>query len=646
MLAGPKRRRAPPPPAPAPSGVPVRQMPIIRQKAAPPSYQEYISAKKEAEKPIKKTRTLVTTTVVSDVRRTSHGNSDATSTSSSMNSDLDVSPVARGIGDNHCGIYVKKVVDNSAAKRDGRLELGDQLLSVNGNSLIGITQEEAAQKISSAGADVRFEVSKRAAFYNGIVDSLEKHSPNGSHPPPMHHNNNNIPQVGYKHARSASASELFAAASQNSNSTTTDSGSMASGPTVMNSRLPSHYKTANRAPVVIQPQRPGAVSPSPLRKSAASPTPLYSQMERRNASGNYYAQPVTSTHQYQRSASTVPFSATAPKQPWLDNYANLPSIPSNGAGPHFRQASTGSSPLPAPPRPQESHIQPIHTSYFPPAPVRPLPASTAAPTGRLSAPIFDHPARNYAQAPPSRALTLDELDAELEAIESKGANMTDADRARYFDLLNRISELGGRAPASGVHEAPRQMSKPNYTLPFMNEMASKLEEKKQRVEAGTTFGSNHRGSAERLIDDVTQQVERLNTSTDDEEVFHGRHHFTNEASTSSAVPAATPTRPAVRDKSVSPEDKSKKRVQFADDSEVEPRVQIVGKNEVYNDPRQRRLNEIQAKQRKPAVDGANMAFRDKMKMFATQLGEGAARDRLKSSSAQREIELGVSNEAS
>lgn len=50
--------------------------------------------------------------------------------------------LVQGIGDNNCGIYVKKVVENSAAYRDGRLEKGDQLISVNDQSLIGISQEE------------------------------------------------------------------------------------------------------------------------------------------------------------------------------------------------------------------------------------------------------------------------------------------------------------------------------------------------------------------------------------------------------------------------------------------------------------------------------------------------------------------------
>lgn len=72
----------------------------------------------------------------------------------------------------------------------------------------------------------------------------------------------------------------------------------------------------------------------------------------------------------------------------------------------------------------------------------------------------------------------------------------------------------------------------------------------------------------------------------------------------------------------------------------EPRVQTIGVNEVYNDPRQRRLEEKQqqAKTLRPVVDGANLGFRDKMKLFADQLGEQLPRNRHKVSSVEREIE--------
>ena len=43
-----------------------------------------------------------------------------------------------GIGKDKLGIYVKAVVDNGAAYHDGRLQPGDQLLKVDGTSLVGM----------------------------------------------------------------------------------------------------------------------------------------------------------------------------------------------------------------------------------------------------------------------------------------------------------------------------------------------------------------------------------------------------------------------------------------------------------------------------------------------------------------------------
>ncbi|KAE9555476.1 hypothetical protein FO519_001331 [Halicephalobus sp. NKZ332] len=554
---------------------------------------------------------------------------------------------AQGIGDANVGIYVKKVVENSAAYRDGRLEMGDQLLSVNGHSLVGISQEQAASRISQAGSDVHFEVSKKAAYYNGIIDSLENKTvpstPSIPHQTNGYNSHNQSTQIQqepplYRHARSASASELFASqadtvslASINQNSST----QIGAG------KLPAHYKPANR-PTVVQPQRPlqsTVPSPGPLRRGAASPTPLYT----------------TPIPQQQRSASTVPFNSNQKKEPWLDNYCNLPSINermSNGRN----YPGDNSSPLPAPPKPQEAVF--LQQSHFPPAPVKPV-------SGRSSAPLFDHPMRNYSlEAKNARYMTNEELDAELEAIEARGDQNTPSDIARYHELLQRIGEL--RPPLSqsrsttdfsNLHKIQNERQtksttngigdqhrilKPAQPLPFMNEMASKLESKKMQQEKnGTTFSSvrpsSLTSSTERAIDDVTQQFERINS-------------FQPEQPSTSALP-----RPAMRDNSLSPEDRSKKRVQFRDVEEAvkenglpqsrddpepsEPRVQIVGNNEVYlNDPRQRRLNEIQQKSIKPQVDGAHLAFRDKMKMFATQIGESTPKDKQKVSSAQREIE--------
>lgn len=47
------------------------------------------------------------------------------------------------------GIYIKSVVPGGAADIDGRLQAGDQLLRVDGQSLIGITQERYVEQNNS-----------------------------------------------------------------------------------------------------------------------------------------------------------------------------------------------------------------------------------------------------------------------------------------------------------------------------------------------------------------------------------------------------------------------------------------------------------------------------------------------------------------
>ncbi|XP_076271114.1 adherens junction formation factor afadin isoform X9 [Rhynchophorus ferrugineus] len=84
---------------------------------------------------------------------------------------------AKGAGQERLGIYIKSVVPGGAADKDGRLAAGDQLLSVDGQSLLGITQEKAAEFLVRTGSVVTLEVAKGGAVYHGLATLLQQPSP-------------------------------------------------------------------------------------------------------------------------------------------------------------------------------------------------------------------------------------------------------------------------------------------------------------------------------------------------------------------------------------------------------------------------------------------------------------------------------------
>ena len=61
--------------------------------------------------------------------------------------------------------------------QDGRLQAGDQLLSVDGKSLIGITQEQAAEYMMQTGPVVTLEVARQGAIFHGLATLLSQQSP-------------------------------------------------------------------------------------------------------------------------------------------------------------------------------------------------------------------------------------------------------------------------------------------------------------------------------------------------------------------------------------------------------------------------------------------------------------------------------------
>ncbi|CAD6190866.1 unnamed protein product [Caenorhabditis auriculariae] len=713
---------------------------------------------------------------------------------------------AQGIGDRKMGIYVKKVVEGTPAAVDGRLCTGDQLLSVNGHSLLGISQEDAAKLMTNSGPEVSFEVRKGAAHRNGIgawlngtptTPSTSGAGPpqyippspamSSTHAPPSYSNFSSshggsqqtveapptyqqryqqqqagstrssgqptapsvrsvpsIPAQHYqqhaqhhqmhqtmtpsavveplqqpqnlvhRHFRSNSASDLH----QNDSNASYSQRSATNGAPSNFDKLPAHYRHSSR-PTVIQPSRPGAVSPSALRRGAQSPSaistngfggPLY----RPSSASNLFAPPRSPNplHGYSSNSAresnqdiyrasmafdSPPAAQSSPREDKYQHYshqadyssysASLPQ-PLNSSSPYQsrpssmygyssqnRPSSTVTAPTysqqqaranNSPPRvsvanstthvshpTSSSSIHAVSRSQEP-AVVRPMDLGMrreyteerqttssgvmrgAVPTAITQAlqlqqekglPLHPQPMRSAAafrergvdadlrqlERTNTALMSYEAVNDELDRLDMKGINMTEEETRRYRELLNVAAEQSrtrrGLSSEAVTHKPVVIHHRP---LPVPASSSS----------ASTSLGSRVR--TETLIDDVSSSYQTVNGSATRENVSpnsadaHKIHYIDSDFLNING-----------------------KR----DDVQLIDSPGIVGAHEIYRDPRQRRLNEIQERQQSqvPSSDGASLGFRDKQRLFAAQLGEqGTPKQRAVVSSAQRQIEHDIS----
>nr|XP_018669894.1 afadin isoform X2 [Ciona intestinalis] len=88
---------------------------------------------------------------------------------------------ARGSNEHKLGIYIRSVVKDGAADLDGRIQAGDQLLSVDNKSLVGLDQARAAALMMDTGNFITLRVAKQGAIYHGLATLITEPSPPMSH---------------------------------------------------------------------------------------------------------------------------------------------------------------------------------------------------------------------------------------------------------------------------------------------------------------------------------------------------------------------------------------------------------------------------------------------------------------------------------
>ncbi|XP_052829453.1 uncharacterized protein LOC106874692 [Octopus bimaculoides] len=174
-------------------------------------------------------------------------------------------------GDTNHGIFVKKLLPNGIAKTEGQLKVGDQLLSVNGNTLEDATNEYAVDILRRASESNHMELvitrdEQASVEFVEVFDSNSIHSAS----PPCNLNlfNKFVPtSPDYNSKYSRTPSPRTTSITENSRSVSPQANSPKNSP-----RTPTSARAAS--PFSATPRSPSPQTVSPVTTSPRAISPL------------------------------------------------------------------------------------------------------------------------------------------------------------------------------------------------------------------------------------------------------------------------------------------------------------------------------------------------------------------------------------
>ena len=428
---------------------------------------------------------------------------------------------------NNYGIFIKSVVMGGAASRDGRIQSGDQLLAVDGVSLVGISQGQAADIMRNTGSLVTLTIAVQSAQFHGLRHLLSQPSPQTSRVPPPHH---------------VSTPELDTCSTRGSNDNYQNQD-------WLSTHLPGLTRICEQPTTVPEPGSYYQNLPQfQSRSSPRSPRPMSLHFPSSSVQ-NFPPQPL----QNASSVQSLPF------QP-MSNSSSIQNIPNTAA---------------APPPPNLQRREPlilssnfarVNSGRF--RPIHPAPTD-------VKSEVKDRPPRNQSvirRGPIRKDGSVVLSPSKPSPALSSTSNSSDKENKGSDFFPNKTANSDDVFVMKDVENANIEVSKVNQvsTLP--------------RVVKKVSFTSN-------IVHDVSKDDDDgYDASCNSIDDVENPDDFIDEAET----------------------------IMNLDNLDLNHRTSVVGTQEVYNDPRNKRLQMHQLDLNVNKSDGSSLSFKDKLKLFTNK----------------------------